>query len=161
MQPTATAVCARVQEVSSQFTDHRNAVIEKWNRKTQIASGGSALTQKRFKAINQSVLTQIGSILEDRDRLIKRTRMKRVASGRVLGSKVTAVPAAAAAAAAATGHVDDEYDDEIFDDNDFYQTLLKDLISSGVGTVVECVCVCVCVYRVLLFTIYIASDKSS
>lgn len=45
--------CAHVSELVDGFSSYRNDVIEKWNRKTQLAAGGAALTQKRFKAINQ------------------------------------------------------------------------------------------------------------
>jgi hypothetical protein len=109
----------------------------------QLASGGAALTQKKFKSLNQSVLTQIGGVLEDKERLLKRTQLKRVPF-RVLGSESassssssssSSAEAAASSAATSTSSADgtliDEHDAEVFDDHDFYQQLLRDLIASG------------------------------
>ncbi|RIA95511.1 apoptosis-antagonizing transcription factor [Glomus cerebriforme] len=105
------------------FLPYRAQTIDKWSNKAQISSGISL--NKRFKVINQGVNTQIEQILHDKERLIKRTQLKRN-SDKILGKKE---------------HEPDKdikkhdkhlsnYDIEIFDDTDFYQQLLRELIES-------------------------------
>lgn len=91
----------------------------------------------------QSVLTQIGSILDDQPRLVRRSQLKRV-DFRVLGKpQSTAAPTPSPSVATSDPQPSvqlpqDEFDQEVFDDHDFYQTLLKDLISSGIGSSLSC-----------------------
>lgn len=120
---------SEISPLDTTFIPFRNQTIEKWNNKVQMASGTPS--HKKFKAINQSVLSQIKQILGDKDRLIKRTQLKR-SEYRPLGEP--------------TKHEENEengerqdnkadahlsnHDTEIFDDNDYYQQLLKELIES-------------------------------
>ncbi|XP_036355158.1 protein AATF-like isoform X2 [Octopus sinensis] len=57
------------------FETCRNAVIQKWDTKTRLASG--KLNKKSFSALEQSALKQIEQVLYDRERLIKRTQIQR------------------------------------------------------------------------------------
>ena len=85
----------------------------KWSDKVKAASG--LPVNKKFKALNQSIIQQLDESLSSRDRLIERTRTKR-ANFHVLGSN---------------NLVDDRteiIDADIFDDLDFYHSLLKDLV---------------------------------
>ena len=59
----------------SLLNPYRNEIIEKWNNKVQAANGISL--QKKFKVINTSIVSQIQGLDNDRDRLIKRTRLNR------------------------------------------------------------------------------------
>ncbi|KJE97005.1 hypothetical protein CAOG_007493 [Capsaspora owczarzaki ATCC 30864] len=96
--------------------------IEKWNSKIQLAAGGAGA--KKFKALNQSVLGQISQVMTGKDRLIRRSQLKR-GSYRVLGEDEHDTDKG------------DEYDEEIFDDQDLYQQLLRELIerrTSGMDT---------------------------
>ena len=52
--------------------------IDKWNTKVMLGSGAKGGT--KFKALNQSVLTQTANALQDMHRLVRRTRVKRRAS---------------------------------------------------------------------------------
>ncbi|CAG8527309.1 9751_t:CDS:10 [Paraglomus brasilianum] len=113
-----------MQELYDKFNPFRQETIDKWNNKVQIAAG--LPLNKKFKAINQSVNTQIEQILNDKERLVKRTQLKRN-DGKILGKEKQ-------------NEREDEtivkgdnlpnYDKEIFDDTDFYQQLLRELIDS-------------------------------
>ncbi|CAG8445946.1 21917_t:CDS:10 [Dentiscutata erythropus] len=108
-----------MQEIDNLFLPHRNQTIEKWSNKVQMASG--IPLNKKFKAINQSVNDQITHVLYDRERLIKRTQLKRNAD-KILGK-------AKSDAKTYDEHLSN-YDTEIFDDTDFYQQLLRELVES-------------------------------
>ncbi|KAJ3307650.1 hypothetical protein HDU76_004469 [Blyttiomyces sp. JEL0837] len=147
-------VGADVDFLDAAFEPFRDATIEKWNAKVIAAAGGVGIMQqqKKFKAINQSVLTQVKSILGDMDRLVKRTQLVREggSDARRLGSKSYAElkPVPEESQAPLEGHDPEEldrmqqkrrqamdshlstYDEEVFDDGDFYQQLLKELIES-------------------------------
>ena len=103
------------------FVTYRDETIEKWNAKVQVANG--IPLQKKFKAINQSLLSQIKNLLSDKERLVKRTRLKR-GQYSVLGKIDDPIEENGL-----DKHLND-YDDEIFDDGDYYQLLLKELIES-------------------------------
>mmetsp|Transcript_911 Transcript_911/g.2888 ORF Transcript_911/g.2888 Transcript_911/m.2888 type:complete len:443 (-) Transcript_911:49-1377(-) len=84
----------------------REEVLDEWNSK--IAGGASK--SNKFKVLDQSANSQIRTVLQDRDRLMKRTRLKRTFTSRI--------------------GADDEssqYDEETYDDGDFYQTLLREV----------------------------------
>ncbi|KAJ3055274.1 hypothetical protein HK097_011005 [Rhizophlyctis rosea] len=115
------------------FTGFRDQTIEKWNNKVQVASG--IPMQKKFKAINQSVMSQIKQVLGDKDRLLKRTRLRR-SEFRCLGevpkydkNDLEEQNNEDADNERADAHLSN-YDNEIFDDGDYYQQLLRELIES-------------------------------
>ncbi|KAJ1558123.1 hypothetical protein HK405_014369, partial [Cladochytrium tenue] len=138
---------------------YRDATVEKWNAKINAAAQG-VMAQKKFKAVDQSVLTQIRAVLRDKERLVRRTQLVRLAAeaNGKMPRRVADVPFeerlkasgdAAAAAADSTADADRKqepkagrntaadshlaiYDPEIFDDGDFYQLLLKELIEHRV-----------------------------
>lgn len=67
-------------------------VIDRWNRKTMLSQG---IMQKELKVINRTVLNQISQLLSDRQRLVKRTQLKRTSAktfGAALYAKKTTVP---------------------------------------------------------------------
>ncbi|KAI8579041.1 hypothetical protein K450DRAFT_243581 [Umbelopsis ramanniana AG] len=113
-----------MSQLNELFTPYRNATVEKWGSKVQIASG--IPLNKKFKAFDQSIMTQVNSILGDGDRLVKRTQLRRT-ENRPLGKEQPEVDEAKEVEV--DGHLAD-HDAEIFDDNDFYQQLLKELIES-------------------------------
>ncbi|KAI9011497.1 apoptosis-antagonizing transcription factor [Gaertneriomyces semiglobifer] len=123
---------ADIHPLDAQFVSYRNATIEKWNSKIQIASG--IPLQKKFKTINQSVLSQIKQVMSDTGRLVKRTQLKR-GEYSIVGEE---------GKAGNEGETGDEgevkadqhlahYDTEVFDDGDYYQQLLKELVESRMG----------------------------
>lgn len=87
------------------YQKYRNTVIQKWNDKTKILVSKTSDTA--------SVLSQIEYVLNDKQRLLKRTRQKK-SNYETLG-KNTETNA-------------DDCDAEIFDDSDFYHQMLRELI---------------------------------
>ncbi|KAJ3352472.1 hypothetical protein GGF32_003675 [Allomyces javanicus] len=134
---------AAVAEFQDGFQAFRADALEKWHEKVS-ATAGVPLT-KKFKAINTSLAHQLESVLSDRDRLVKRTQIKR-AEYRILtrrsptdsdSTRTTAVSttggkerdlesAAETAAASKTIRIDPV--PSIFDDTDWYSVLLKEVI---------------------------------
>ncbi|KAG8184904.1 hypothetical protein JTE90_017759 [Oedothorax gibbosus] len=111
---------------------YRNAVIQKWDEKTRLATG--RMTQKSFQCFDNSALKQIEQILQDKTRLVRRTQLKR-SLYRVLG-KPESIEMNKEGNAEAEPSVSQQdlllkdYDPEIFDDDDFYRQILKDVIES-------------------------------
>lgn len=109
------------------FQTFRNNTIQKWFDKTRLLGG--KIKSKSFSNFEQSALKQIEQILADKDRLIKRTQLKRSVYT-ILGkpeeeqTKEEHVPEE-------TNTPDENqknYDPEIFDDSDFYHQQLRELI---------------------------------
>ncbi|KAI8097241.1 apoptosis antagonizing transcription factor-domain-containing protein [Halteromyces radiatus] len=119
-----------INQVNNVFVPFRNSTLEKWSNKVQAASNGGM--NKKFKAFDQNILTQIDNLMSDKQGLVKRTQLQR-AEYKILG-KVASTPI--------TTNDDqmenqkksdrylDTYDEELFDDNDFYQQQLRELIES-------------------------------
>ncbi|KAI7865764.1 apoptosis antagonizing transcription factor-domain-containing protein [Spinellus fusiger] len=116
-----------ISQVNDVFVSFRDATLEKWSNKVQAAS--SVRLNKKFKAFDQNILTQVENVLSDKETLIKRTQLQRAAYsilGKVL---VSSVEEAQTAQTEVDKHLN-TYDTEIFDDNDFYQQQLRELIES-------------------------------
>ena len=103
-----------LSEHHKSYMGYRNSVIQKWNEKTRIASG------KLNKGMDQTTLKQIEFALNDREKLRKRTQLKR--SEYIIIGKVEPTEDSN------EGRRVQEYDSEIYDDDDFYHQLLRDLI---------------------------------
>nr|XP_031828453.1 protein AATF [Nomia melanderi] len=96
------------------YTNYRDSVIQKWNEKTKIASG------KLNKNTNQTTLKQIEFMLSDKEKLYKRTQLRR-SEYNIIGKKEPLKDKNEDRGV-------QEYDSEIYDDDDFYHQLLRDLI---------------------------------
>lgn len=68
-------------EMRTNFNAYQNEAIQKWNNKTKIAAG--KMSSSNFSAFDQSVLAQIEHILNDKERLVKRTQQRKSKYGRV------------------------------------------------------------------------------
>lgn len=95
------------------YANHRDATIRKWYDKTRLAVN-------KNNSVQHTVLDQINYHLSDKEKLIKRTQLKR-SNYEILGLKNE------------TDKNDEteskeEYNKEIFDDDDFYHQLLRELI---------------------------------
>ncbi|ORY69172.1 apoptosis-antagonizing transcription factor [Leucosporidium creatinivorum] len=103
------------------LTPFLRSTITKWSDKVLAASGLSIGSSKKFKAVNQNAMVQIDHALSsaERERLIKRTRVRRDGEG-VVG-KVEEVPLEGEKK---------KGDQEVFDDGDFYGQLLRDVVES-------------------------------
>lgn len=145
---------SRLDGADREMEAFRDATIDKWDGKVKTGAGTAAAS--KFKALNQSVLSQVQTVLEDSSRLVRRTRVKR-STYRVLGAALfpssDAVPTVenqgedGGGEAGAGGEVEEleeeggagtkghvEEDEEAYDDADFYQLLLRDLIESAAST---------------------------
>lgn len=114
------AAMANANRLEDTLTPYRDAVLTKWSRKIQAASGASALNQSKFSIQNQNAKLQVTTNLADMDRLVKRTRINR-SNYVVLGEEEQESD---------KKNVDSNLQEriEIFDDTDFYRLLLKDLV---------------------------------
>ena len=132
----------RVEAADAELETFRDTTIDKWNTKVMLGSGAKGGT--KFKALNQSVLTQTANVLQDMHRLVRRSRVKRSRYS-VLGAALVPDLVQDGADAGEEGGGDgsegeglegrrslkEEVDEEAFDDTDFYQLLLRDLIESS------------------------------
>jgi len=120
----------------------RNDTIEKWNTKTEVASGKFKNKGSNFSSFQVSALKQINQVLSDRERLIKRTQLKR--------SQYVSVGESSENGESKKRKRDDsnveaigkpskaeqtDYNEEIFDDDDFYHQLLREVIERKASNV--------------------------
>lgn len=99
-----------IQATDGHLGSWRDTTLTKWSNKIQAASGLDK--SKKFKALSQGILAQIEESKSDREKLLRRTQIKRFK------------------AAAKTTVSNDDFSTSIYDDGDFYQEMLKDLIDS-------------------------------
>ncbi|KAF9333990.1 hypothetical protein BG006_002871 [Podila minutissima] len=122
-----------VEGLNEGWRPYRNNTLEKWSNKVQIASG--IPLNKKFKAMNQGIMTQISQTMSDSQRLLKRTQLKR-SEYHILGTAPEVKEEDendTTEKTPETSNLDSHlsnHDEEIFDDGDFYQQLLRELIES-------------------------------
>lgn len=117
-----------INKTHKAFKVFRDSTIKKWNEKTRLASAANLKNTP-----TNTILQQISFIMSDRNKLIKRTQLKRSDYDIVGYEKPSNI----------TNHDEhitdiinvtkdrkdnDEYIPEIFDDTDFYHQLLRELI---------------------------------
>ncbi|CAH0550358.1 unnamed protein product [Brassicogethes aeneus] len=109
-----------ISDNHSKYTNYRNSVIQKWNEKTRMAVAKNNLA-------SHSVLNQIQHNLNDKQKLIKRTQLRR-SEFKIIGEKekedTTPEPNEDNIEVKNT----EEHNTNIFDDDDFYHQLLRELI---------------------------------
>ncbi|CAN6650359.1 protein Bfr2p [Trichomonascus vanleenenianus] len=108
-----------VSALDETLSKYRESVLDKWSRKIQASSGATALQSSKFKSLNQTAAVQVGTILADMDRLIKRTRLNR-SNYKILGLEEEE--------SEVKQKVDTQEETYIFDDTDFYRMQLKELV---------------------------------
>ncbi|CAG9830197.1 unnamed protein product [Diabrotica balteata] len=96
------------------YKDYRNSVIKKWHEKTRMPVLKST-------ANNHSIIQHIEHSLGDKDKLIKRTRLKRN-DYKIIGEDSASDNEEESKQEKPT----EEYNCEIFDDDDFYHQLLRE-----------------------------------
>ncbi|KAJ7528645.1 hypothetical protein O6H91_15G012000 [Diphasiastrum complanatum] len=123
----------------SRIVPYRNNSVDRWYRKTQIATGAAAI-RGRLHAFDQSISQQVSAAMREPSRLIRRMQLKK-SSIHVLGQppdstiSCTDTGAEKALNELVENEVDD-FDLESFDDSEFYQQLLNEFLeSSDPGTV--------------------------
>ncbi|KAG0947833.1 hypothetical protein G6F57_004373 [Rhizopus arrhizus] len=118
-----------MSEINDVFVPFRNSTLEKWSNKVQVAAG--ARLNKKFKAFDQNIMTQIENVLHDKENLVKRTQLQR-SDYKIIGKvqvEAGEVEEEIDSGKKADRHLN-TYDVEIFDDQDFYQQQLRELIES-------------------------------
>jgi len=118
-QPSVDEWWETIEEIEQNSTEEQNKIIQMWNERTQLVTPQHF---SKFKAVNQSILAQISLVLLEKDRLKKRTQLKRT-TYRTLGKEKSSTTS--------NQETNQERDDEIFDDSDFYQQILKEVIDGG------------------------------
>lgn len=113
---------SEIRERHQKYKNYRNNTIQKWNDKTRLASGKNS-------AVTNTVLQQIDYLLGDKNRLIKKSQLKK-SDFEVLGKEPVTIPEGDSSKV-------DEYDTEIYDDTDFYHQLLRELIEVKSGDVTD------------------------
>ncbi|XP_046970272.1 protein AATF-like [Vanessa cardui] len=111
------------------FKTFRDSTIQKWNEKTRLATAANIKNTP-----TNTILQQISYILSDRDKLIRRTQLKR-SEYDIIGYKKEASQSdnndqngVDVNSVSRDRKDNDEYIPEIFDDSDFYHQLLRELI---------------------------------
>ncbi|ODN04313.1 Protein AATF [Orchesella cincta] len=112
---------AASQDAYNSFVPFRNQTIQKWNDKTQFAGGKF---NRKTTSQQISTLKQIEQILSNKERLLKRTQVRR-SNYEVIGSSSDITPEVNL----------EKVDPEIFDDDDFYHQLLRELIERKTSNV--------------------------
>lgn len=124
--------------------DYRSNTLTKWSAKVQNSSGASALNASKFKVINQTAEQQVMNNLNDMERLRKRTRLNRSAI-KPLGYteeeeqlnddedyEESNPDLPKGYSENQTRSVNKDEITQIFDDEDFYRSLLNDLVDKKV-----------------------------
>lgn len=110
------------------FKSFRDTTIQKWNDKTRLATAANIKN-----APTNTILQQISYILSDRNKLIRRTQLKRSEYDIIGYAKTPEMENKEQNGVELNPGVrdrkdNDEYITEIFDDSDFYHQLLRELI---------------------------------
>ncbi|XP_039759476.1 protein AATF [Pararge aegeria] len=106
----------------------RETTIQKWNEKTRLTTAANIKNTP-----TNTILQQISYILSDRNKLIRRTQLKRSDYDIIGYNKSTEIEKSEEINIGENGMTkdrkdNDEYITEIFDDSDFYHQLLRELI---------------------------------
>ncbi|XP_041984823.1 protein AATF [Aricia agestis] len=108
------------------FKAFRDTTIQKWNEKTRVATVANIKN-----APTNTILQQISYLLSDRQKLLRRTQLKR-SEYDIIGYKKEQPEVESKEQeinpVTKDRKDDDEYIPEIFDDSDFYHQLLRELI---------------------------------
>lgn len=106
------------------FKSFRDSTIQKWNDKTRLATAANIKNTP-----TNTILQQISYILSDREKLVRRTQLKRSEYDIIGYKKAEEIEQSGDANPVPKDRKDnDEYISEIFDDSDFYHQLLRELI---------------------------------
>uniref|UniRef100_K3WRT7 Apoptosis-antagonizing transcription factor C-terminal domain-containing protein n=1 Tax=Globisporangium ultimum (strain ATCC 200006 / CBS 805.95 / DAOM BR144) TaxID=431595 RepID=K3WRT7_GLOUD len=120
---TVADLWSHVQESNQAILPQYNDILNTYTRKTNLAGAGSQA--KKFKAVNQDILSQVESVLADVQR-VKRKAHAPLEMDAENGGMTTAEEDDSGDS--------DRLDELMYDDSDFYQQLLKEFLESGGGS---------------------------
>ncbi|EDO17697.1 hypothetical protein Kpol_1004p75 [Vanderwaltozyma polyspora DSM 70294] len=152
-------LCGYSKSLDKDLKNYRIAVLNKWSTKVASASGNTALSSSKFKAINQPADVQVENQLADIPRLVKRTCLNRRSVKPLnLEEDLEKNRLALLQNSSTVENDDDNGEDEnpdipknydprrkdnssidttenpyIFDDEDFYRVLLNDLVDRKIS----------------------------
>jgi len=66
----------RIATTEIELNTSRISVIDKWNSKTNLVA--SAFANKNFKALNQSIVSQVNKVLEDKEKKYSKSTIKEI-----------------------------------------------------------------------------------
>lgn len=124
-----------ISDHHKKYLEYRNATIQKWNDKTRVLVG--KLSSRNFSTFEEPTLKQIEQILNNRQRLIQRSQLKRspyIILGQELIPKQQQENTEGSIASTDADNLkteqdqSKEYSTEIYDDTDYYHQLLRELI---------------------------------
>ncbi|KAK8916287.1 hypothetical protein KSP39_PZI022749 [Platanthera zijinensis] len=113
---------SKIFSFHNRIAPFRNNSIEKWHRRTQVASGAAAFSGK-LSAFNQSVSDQVTGYMRDPNRMIRQMQLRRSSVG-VFGKVPGEHENTTEEDENASG------DPELLDDSEFYQQLLKEFFET-------------------------------
>lgn len=111
--------------IYSSITPYRNSSVDRWQRKTQLATGAAAV-KGRFQAFNQSISQQLTNALRNPDQLVESIRSTQ--------SKEQETPGLvdnSGALVATTDGTNEQESAPVVDDSEFYQQLLVEFLESS------------------------------
>lgn len=115
----------RMDIIYSSITPYRNSSVDRWQRKTQLATGAAAV-KGRFQAFNQSISQQLTNALRNPDQLVESIRSTQ--------SKEQETPGLvdnSGALVATTDGTNEQESAPVVDDSEFYQQLLVEFLESS------------------------------
>ncbi|KAF8380551.1 hypothetical protein HHK36_028039 [Tetracentron sinense] len=123
----------RIYQMHSRIAPFRDNSVDKWQRKTQVATGAAAIKGK-LHAFNQNISEQVAAFMRDPSRMIKRMQLRGSTVGifgsvpDVVADNKEEVPDVADDNKEEDAHTDG--DPELLDDSEFYQQLLKEFFET-------------------------------
>eukprot|EP00898_Chlorokybus_atmophyticus_P006134 jgi/Chlat1/6521/Chrsp45S06002 len=117
----------RIQQQMTRVEPFQVDALDRWHRKTSLAAGAS-VAKGQLRAINQSISSQVATIMADPERVVKRARCRR-SQVRVFGQ--------GEGVETTTPSPDDDVLEETYDDTEFYQALLKEFLETNAPTAAD------------------------
>ena len=125
---TSDQLWAEVCGAEQRFAPFRDAAIDKWHRKTMLATGHTAL-RGQMQALNQSLSQQVAAMLRDPTRAVARAQRDAPGMAPVLCVSRDEQPSAAEQHAAPDGA--SQTVPGTYDDTGFYQVLLHEYLEAA------------------------------
>uniref|UniRef100_A0A175YEX3 Apoptosis-antagonizing transcription factor C-terminal domain-containing protein n=1 Tax=Daucus carota subsp. sativus TaxID=79200 RepID=A0A175YEX3_DAUCS len=111
---------SKISEMQSRIVSFRNKSVDKWQRRTQVTTGATAIKGK-LQAFNQSISDQVSAYMRDPSRMVNGMQQRRSAIA-IFGTDPE------------TSNITKEEevngDPELLDDSEFYQQLLKEFFET-------------------------------
>ncbi|KAL9228830.1 hypothetical protein vseg_004368 [Gypsophila vaccaria] len=111
----------KISQIQSRIASFRNKSVDKWQRKADVRSG-AAVKKPKLLAFNQNISDQVATSMRDPSKMIRGMQMRRETVG-VFGPITQQ-------AGTTNEEANPEGDPELLYDNEFYQQLLNEFIST-------------------------------